>query len=175
MKKTIAFVSVLLLVFSMITFNSNHVGAVNVQQGDFKSPKSGFVKSTYKGSTTGGGMDIEYADYYMSVKEARTFASKLDQSNKSVVAWAAASFIPGIGPYITIFGTAESVKRGTATSAIRKLTDKNKKVHVTVSLDKRYGSTMYNVSEWSGTRASIVAFKAPAPKYQKVVVTKVTY
>ncbi|WP_338677424.1 hypothetical protein [Listeria ivanovii] len=174
-KKLFIMIGIIFLSFSVFSISGENVYAGNVKHGTFGIPKKGFVKSTYKGATLGGYMDIEYSDFYLNTADARTFASRLDQSNKSVVAWAAASFIPGIGPYITVFGAAASVKRGTATSAIRKLTNKNKKVHVTLCWDKRYGNVSYVVSEWSGTRASIIAFKVAAPKYRKIVTTKVTY
>ncbi|WBX81006.1 hypothetical protein PD280_04260 [Virgibacillus salarius] len=68
----------------------------------------------------------------MTKADANAYAAKLNISYKSTIAWAGASFIPGIGPYISVVGVASTLESQKRAKQILKLTKKGKKVHVAI-------------------------------------------
>ncbi|EIJ79754.1 hypothetical protein [Bacillus methanolicus] len=83
--------------------------------------------------------------------------------------WFGGSFIPTAGPYIATIGFYRATEAAVFASNIRKYTDKNKHVHVTLYKDKFYGTSGRIVTQWNGQKESIKPFKVPVPKYQKIV------
>lgn len=132
-----------------------------------KTSKGGYVKSTYYAS--GGRVNIEYHDLYLRVADARKYAAKSEVSIAEGAAWFGATFIRAASPYIATIGFYRATEAAVFASNIRKYTDKNKHVHVTLYNDKFYGISGRIVTQWNGQKESIKPFKVPVPKYQKVV------
>lgn len=161
-------ISVFLLTFSLI-FSTLFIGGNSKVEA--AQLNGGYVKSTYYAQ--GGRVNIEYQDFYLNVADARTLASKSEQSAGEILAWLRVSFIKGINPYVSGFiGSYRALEAASFASSIRKYTDKNQKVHVTIWRDKFHGVSGRTVAYWNGDHTTVKPFAVPAPKYQKVVVKK---
>ncbi|MBS4173997.1 hypothetical protein [Bacillus sp. FJAT-49736] len=114
-------------------------------------------------------------DLYMKPKEARIYASKSEASVKEGLAWLGASFIPGAGPYLSVIGFINTSERSELSSNIRKYTNKDQSVHITIMKDEKYKFSTYVVKKWDGKKSSIKPFKTPAPQYLNVLYKKYKY
>ncbi|KSU65229.1 hypothetical protein [Bacillus altitudinis] len=159
MKKLPVFLLSFVLIFSafFVTDGSKTLAA---------SSNGGYVKSTYYAQ--GGRVNIEYHDLYLKVADARKYAAKSEVSIAEGAAWFGASFIPAAGPYISTIGFYRATEAAVFVSNIRKYTDKNQHVHVTLYKDKFHGTSGRIVTKWDGRKETIKPFKVPAPQYQKV-------
>ncbi|MBR7794754.1 hypothetical protein GT022_01690 [Agaribacter marinus] len=105
----------------------------------------------------------------MTKADANAYAAKLNISYKSTIAWAGASFIPGIGPYISAVGVASTLESQKRAKQILKLTKKGKKVHVAIQ------SGMISVKEWYGKASSIkTSMPKSSTKKRGGITTKIT-
>jgi len=135
----------------------------------------GFVSANFQGGSIYG--KVIEDDYYLNVSDAIKYANKISVSSAEAIKWCGASFIPIIGPAIGVYGTATTTIRSQAVTNIRKYTDKNKKVHVTVCSTN--GVSSITVSEWNGTYGQIKSSLAWASnlgvkfskKYWKIYMT----
>jgi hypothetical protein len=167
-KKIMGLFIISTLVISLFTFNSIEAASNKIVE----PPPSGgtingaFIKSTY--GTTQYSMEIE--DYYLNSKEGAKFASKNDVSTSEGFAYFSATWIPGVGPYISVYTFLIAGERAEVSTQIRKYTDNHKPVHLTVFKDK-YGRHIL-VSAWDGKGSSVKPYSAPQPSLQKIVSRK---
>ncbi|KMY55227.1 hypothetical protein AC623_15905 [Bacillus sp. FJAT-27231] len=154
MKKTLQVLCIMSLFMLCFSFVNNH-------SAEAASPKKAYVaaESVYSGG--GNSSKSRGIDLFMGPKDAAIYASKLNSSWKASVAWAAAGFIPGVGPFITGVGVAETVKSQQAAKKIEKLAKKNKKVHVFTQ------DGLISVKEWDG-KASSIKTSMPKSSTQKM-------
>lgn len=137
-------------VLSLVTVFAMGFSFISSNSASAATPKKAYVaaETTYSGggnSSTSHGIDL-----YMGPKDAAIYASNLNTSYKSAIAWAGAGFIPNIGPYISIAGLASTVESQRLAKQITALSEKDKKVHIY----KCGGIT--SVKEWKGKESSIV-------------------
>lgn len=126
MKRITLFMLSFLLIFS---FATEPYEAATVKL------KGAYVKSTYKAQ--GGRMNIEYHDLYLTVADARRYASKAEMSLNEAFAWFGSGFIKGAGPYLATIGFIKASEGAIVASEIRKYTDKNQSVRITIGIDKK--------------------------------------
>ncbi|MCM3126097.1 MULTISPECIES: hypothetical protein [unclassified Mesobacillus] len=168
MKKIVVLMLSLSLAFSGLFFsNISTADAAYVEPSPGGSVSGGYVKSKYYAS--GGRVNIEYHDYYMSVSAGRTFAKKTEMSFAEGVFWFRTGFIPVISPYAATLGFYRATESSAFASQIRSYTDKNIPVHVTYWNDKNYSTFGRTVTAWDGKAATIKPFKVPAPEYQTII------
>lgn len=140
--------------FSSVTSLKTHAASSSIQavvpvDGGGGGVKGGYVRATH--NYTRGTAITE--DYFMTVADGKAAATKLGFNAKSFVTWTAIGFIPKVGAFATIAVGLSSARANEASVQIRALTDRGKKVKLTVVEDK--GLTYYLVKEWNGTVSSI--------------------
>jgi hypothetical protein len=135
--------------------------------------KGGIIKSTYGACGGTRCYSMEITDIYMKPTEARKYASKNDVSFKQGLGWLGASFIPGAGPYLSVYGFISTNKQQQLSNNIRKYTNKNQSVHVTIMKDSTVTSTV--VTKWDGKKTSIKPFKVAQPQLLKIKYKKYKY
>lgn len=151
MKKRVLTVA-LALVFSLV------FGQVCLASGT--KVDGGFISASFDGGSIYG--KVVDDDFYFNNADAVAYANKLSVSSAEAVAWAGTSFMPVIGPYISVFGSVNTIVRSQAVTDIRALTDAGKKVHVNAV--KNNGAISYSVSEWNGKYEQIKSSLAWATK-----------
>lgn len=101
------------------------------------------------------------------------YASRTDPSITEGATWLAASFIPGIGSYISVAGFFRAADAAILAGDIRKYTDKNQNVHVTLWKDRNYSIGGTFVEYWDGRKETIKPYGVPYPEAQ--IVHKTVY
>lgn len=146
MRSCISLICILALVFVSFgnVFDHKVEAAVN-----YDYPKGAYVaaQTTYQG---GGHKSTSHGiSMYMSISDANAYAAKLNVSYTSTISWGLASFIKGVGPYITAAGILNSLNSQKKAKEILALTKAGKKVNVSVN------SGMMSVRAWDGKASSV--------------------
>lgn len=157
-KRVVLFVLALVLSFSSLSF---------VTESKASAARGGYVNSKYYAQ--GGRVNIVYNDLYLNVTDARKYASKSEVSIKEGFVWFGAALYTPASAYVSTVGLYRATEASLFASAIRKYTDKNQAVHITLSKDKNYPVGTRIVKSWDGKTSSIKPFAVPAPQYQTVI------
>lgn len=133
-------------------------------------PTKGVVVSDV--SISGGGRTARYnqLDLYMTSSDARAYAAKMSNgSYSSAVAWFAAGFIPGIGPYVAGFGFALGLGTHQNVNTILAAANRYSKVHISVG-----NGMILSAGQWDGRATSVTPVKSTTTQKTSVGVTITT-
>lgn len=154
MKNCIKIVVALALIFSIFTSTYSTRASASEVVAPLSIEGGGGAKGAYLLAEQGYSRGVIVTEsYFMSVADAQAAATKLGFSSKSFLTWTSVGFIPYIGPFATIVVGLSDARALQASTEIRRLTDKGKKVELVVVKDN--GFTYYIVREWNGLVSSI--------------------
>lgn len=103
----------------------------------------------------GGRVDIEVHNFYLNPQNARIYATKSEPALWEAVAWFGVSLIPAVGNYIGGLGLLGQLQDAVFVSDIRRYSDANQNVKVTISTDNFYGTSTRTASYWNGMRDTV--------------------
>ncbi|OCX60522.1 hypothetical protein BFM98_20475 [Lysinibacillus sp. AR18-8] len=157
MKKITKIVVILSLIFGLTI--SSFWGENNSVKA--AAPQGGYVAATTVYSGTGQSQNVpptKTVDMFMNVNDANSYAAKLNAGWKQSIAWAVAGWMAGVGPYLGIVASIDTISAQKAAADITKLTDKNKKVQITSTSTVAF----LTVKEWDGKESSIKTSAPPS-------------
>ncbi len=125
--------------------------------------KGGYSYAHYYAA--GGRVDVEVHQLYLNPTDARTYARNSETSIWDGVAWFAASFIPGAGPYLATLGLLQTISDSLFVSSIRQYADYDQSVVINIAKDNWYGTTSRSATYWNGMRSSVKADSSLNPAY----------